>query len=257
MLLNGSDIMTSQFTRFNHEFVGYNNAVIAVPYTGVDNVYVGGFPVSGTNKKPEEMTRADKFKVGQIAYLSDLGDIGSLNYRIKRRTPGETGRQTVIAGIPFFNNGGSLILELDFPGWWGTSSEHSFRPVRISKTTDLWVNELLPLYSQGNFMMQQERDDPAGLLLVGNSQVKFFDNWHFDDLTKGKLIVPDSGRWTRYYHPNGVRVDPKKERIYAVSESVKRQENITDSLHKAGVDIPRTLERFEDFGRWKKSDDIF
>jgi hypothetical protein len=237
--------MSKPITRFDHEFVAYNNVVIAVPYRGEGSRFV-----SLDGRQVSEMSKIDKLKEGSPVYWSDLGNIHSLAYRTKHRQPNKTDdKQELIAGIGSKDKG--ILLELEFPRYWDLI-DHKRPNGNALIPIDIFPEDILPVYLKGGYV-DQDRGNPAGLLVAGLGECRLV----VSGSGESRIILPDKGRFPRYYHANGIEVIPRSERIYATAECRVKKQNITDSLHKAGVDIPRTLERFEDFGRWKVSEGIF
>ena len=238
--------MSKPITRFGHEFVAYHNVIIAVPYRGEGSNFL-----SIDRGKVPLMSKIDKLKEGFPVYWSDLGSISSLAYRTKHRKPNKTDdRQELIAGIGS-NTDKGILLELLFSPDWDLFGEKRPNPHHLIPI-DVYPQDILPVYLRGGYV-DQDRGSPAGLAVIGQGECRLIVRGP----DESRIIQPDKGRFPRYYHANGIEVVPRSERIYATAEDRVKRQNITDSLHKAGVDIPRTLERFEDFGRWKASEEIF
>ena len=236
--------------RYSKDFVGYKNIVIALDYLG-----------EGTNciefhgKAPEDVTRADLFREGTPIHWSDLGNVHSLCYRTKERSVKKRrGKQDIIVGTLSRDSNRGFLYEFDYPGSITLNPSLHASP-KYYLGIDVYPDEILPVYRVGGYASQDD-GNPDSLIVIGRNKdggCRLIRRTFGDQ----KVILPDSGRWTRDFYPCGFDVNLKSERILAKSDRWKRREDLTDSLHKAGVDIERTLEHIHEFKTWKPSDGIF
>ena len=77
---------------FKYEFVGLRDTLVAVPSSGSWRDY-------------NRMSRARRFKEGRPVYMTDLGDIHAITYRIRHR-PGKEEQ----CGSPTFEDDGQEVI---------------------------------------------------------------------------------------------------------------------------------------------------
>jgi len=243
-------------THFENEFIGYKNVVIGVHYIGKGTPFLE-LNIGSEKKKPSEVTRLDKFKTGSPVYMSHIGDIHSLAYRIKHRDSNkEDDEQDVILGIAT-PGGQGILLELEFPPCWDFNPDNPTPAPCNPLTLGFVPEDILPVYRASKIGKEdyadQEKGTPDSLIVVGGQECKLVRRrWNED-----QVILPKGGRWTKGYWPSKIEIILEKEKIYVSTDNLEKKEDITDSLHKAEVDLPRTFKHFEDYGRWKDSDGIF